>query len=250
MKMKKSALVFFLATVVLVICSAKGKSDPVLKEEPAAAQSAEAEISYAFGVVLGSDLKQTGLRFDYDALMRGLKASAEGLETDIALQDAITMIQIAYTQAVAQAMAALAEENKERETLFLAENGRKAGIVTTASGLQYEVIAEGTGSKPLQTDRILVNYEGTFLDGTIFDSSYAGGEPLEMTLTNVIPGWAEGLQLMREGGSYRLFIPSALAYGEQGVNNVIPPNAILIFTVELLSIVKQPPPPQNPPPAD
>jgi FKBP-type peptidyl-prolyl cis-trans isomerase FkpA len=235
--MKKITLVFFLAAVVVCVCSARGKSDPAPKEEPksTAPQSAEAEISYAFGVVLGSDLKQTGLRFDYDALMRGLIASAEGMETNIALQDAISKIQIAYTEV----MAAKAEENRQQETRFLEENGQKPGVITTASGLQYEVIKEGTGSRPSSSDRILVNYEGALLDGTVFDSSYANGEPLEMTLTNVIPGWAEGVQLMRVGGSYRLFIPSALAYGEQGAGNFIPPNSLLVFKVELLSIVAE-----------
>ncbi|MDR2110472.1 MAG: FKBP-type peptidyl-prolyl cis-trans isomerase [Spirochaetaceae bacterium] len=235
--LKKTVIAIILATTVLFICGAGGKSEksaaPV-QETPVPAPGADTDISYAFGVVLGSDLKQTGLKFDYDALLQGLKESIEGQNTRFTMEEAIGRIQTAY----AEAMAEKAEENKQREAQFLAENGRKPGIITTSSGLQYEVITEGTGGRPAATDTVSVQYEGSLIDGTVFDSSYANGGPIELPLDGVIPGWTEGILLMREGGSMRLFIPSVLAYGEQGAGNFIPPNSTLIFKVDLISIVK------------
>lgn len=120
---------------------------------------------------------------------------------------------------------------------FLAENAKKAGVKTTASGLQYEVITEGKGARPKATDQVKVHYEGKLVDGTVFDSSVKRGEPVTFPLNQVIPGWTEGVQLMTVGSKYRLVIPAALGYGEQGAGP-IPPNAVLVFEVELLDIVK------------
>jgi FKBP-type peptidyl-prolyl cis-trans isomerase FkpA len=234
---KKTVIAILLATTVLFICGAGGKSDKAaapVQETAVPASGPETDISYAFGVVLGSDLKQTGLKFDYDALLQGVKESIEGKATRFTMEEAIGRIQVAY----AEVMAKRAEENKQQEVRFLEENGRKPGIVTTASGLQYEVITEGSGGRPAATDTVSVQYEGTLLDGTVFDSSYINGGPVELPLDGVIPGWTEGVLLMREGGAMRLFIPSALAYGEQGAGNFIPPNSTLIFKVELISIIK------------
>jgi FKBP-type peptidyl-prolyl cis-trans isomerase len=128
--------------------------------------------------------------------------------------------------------------NKQAENDFLAENSKKPGINVTGSGLQYEVIREGNGPKPAATDTVRVHYEGTLTDGTVFDSSYSRGEPIEFPLDGVIPGWTEGLQLMGEGAKYRLVIPSDLGYGPQGAGGQIPPYATLIFEVELLNIVQ------------
>jgi FKBP-type peptidyl-prolyl cis-trans isomerase FkpA len=194
----------------------------------------EAETSYAFGVALGSDFKQAGLSFDYQALAQGLRDSMEGGETRISLEDAIPLIQTALREG----MARLAEENRQRSEEFLRENARKPGVLTTASGLQYEIISEGTGPKPQPTDTVSVHYEGALLNGDVIDSSYERNEPAELALDEVIPGWTEGIQLMNVGGSYRFFIPSGLAYGEQGYGNIIPSNSTLIFTVELLEIVE------------
>jgi FKBP-type peptidyl-prolyl cis-trans isomerase len=131
-----------------------------------------------------------------------------------------------------------AEANLAEGEAFLLENGGKGSVVTTASGLQYEVITEGIGGiKPGPGDMVRVHYEGTFLDGTVFDSSYERGTPTEFYLNGVIKGWTEGLQLMSEGSEYRFFIPADLAYGEAG-NQGIPPNSTLIFRVELLSILR------------
>ncbi len=135
------------------------------------------------------------------------------------------------------AQAATAEENKNTGISFLAENGKKANIVTTASGLQYEVLTKGTGTKnPAASDTVTVHYAGTTLDGKEFDSSYKRGEPTSFPLNRVIPGWTEGVQLMTEGAKYRFYIPSDLAYGTRGAGRDIQPNATLIFDVELLKI--------------
>lgn len=135
------------------------------------------------------------------------------------------------------ANAATAEENKTAGATFLAENGKKEGIVTTASGLQYEVLTKGTGAKnPSATDTVEVNYEGKLLDGKIFDSSYQRGESISFPLNRVIAGWTEGVQLMTEGAKYRFYIPSELAYGTHGAGRDIGANATLIFDVELIKI--------------
>jgi FKBP-type peptidyl-prolyl cis-trans isomerase FkpA len=126
------------------------------------------------------------------------------------------------------------EENKAAGIAFLAENAKKPGIVTTASGLQYQVITEGTGASPGPTDNVTVHYQGTTIAGKEFDSSYKRGAPATFPLNRVIPGWTEGLQLMKEGGKSRLFIPSNLAYGERGAGRDIGPNSALIFEVELI----------------
>jgi FKBP-type peptidyl-prolyl cis-trans isomerase FkpA len=231
-----------MATVVLFACNAGGKSDKKAAETSSEGadsgavqrEAADPDTSYAFGMVLGRDLRQTGLTFDYDELLKGFKDAVEG-EPRFAVDEAISRIQLAYTEA----MERQAELNKQKEAEFLAENGSKQGIATTASGLQYEVIAQGAGPRPGETDTVEVNYEGTFLDGTVFDSSYERGESTQFPLNRVIPGWSEGIQLMSIGSTYRLFIPAELAYGEQGAGNgAIPPNSTLIFKVELLSILE------------
>lgn len=128
------------------------------------------------------------------------------------------------------------EENKAAGAAFLAENGKKAGVVTTASGLQYQVITEGAGTSPGATDKVTVHYQGTTIDGKEFDSSYKRGAPITFPLNGVIAGWTEGLQLMKQGGKSRLFIPSSLAYGERGAGRDIGPNSTLIFDVELIKV--------------
>jgi FKBP-type peptidyl-prolyl cis-trans isomerase len=200
-----------------------------------AAQTAEQlDISYAFGMVIGSDLKQTGLTFDYNAFSRGLRDSMNG-ETRFSMEEAIRIMQTSYMAAMAEK----AEVNRQAEIVFLEENGKKEGVTVTESGLQYEVISEGGGQRPRQDDTVRVHYEGSLIDGTVFDSSYSRGEPEEFPLDQVIPGWSEGLQLMTVGATYRFYITSALAYGEGGAGDVIPPYATLIFEVELLAILER-----------
>jgi FKBP-type peptidyl-prolyl cis-trans isomerase len=134
------------------------------------------------------------------------------------------------------AFAALADENGKKGEAYLAENGAKKGVKTTASGLQYEVLTAGKGKSPKASDTVKVHYRGQLIDGTEFDSSYARNEPVSFPLDGVIPGWTEGLQLMKEGGKGRLVIPSDLAYGPGGMGNAIGPNETLVFEVELLEV--------------
>jgi FKBP-type peptidyl-prolyl cis-trans isomerase len=215
--------------VLLLVFTLKG----VFAEETAGGTaSGDLDISYAFGMVIGSDLKQTGLQFNYDAFDRGLRDAIEEGQTRFSMDEAILMMQTAY----AEAQAKQAEINRQKEQVFLQENSQKPGIIVTESGLQYEVIHEGAGKKPLGDDTVRVHYEGAFIDGTVFDSSYARGEPEEFPLNQVIPGWSEGLRLMSAGAAYRLYIASSLAYGAEGMG-AIPPYATLVFDVEFLAIV-------------
>jgi FKBP-type peptidyl-prolyl cis-trans isomerase len=148
----------------------------------------------------------------------------------------VTVLLIGFTM-FSMANATTPAENKAAGAAFLAENAKKPNIVTTASGLQYEVLTPGTGNaSPSSTDNVTVHYKGTTLDGKEFDSSYSRGEPATFPLNRVIAGWTEGVQLMKEGAKYRFYIPSALAYGEQGAGRSIGPNAALIFDVELIKI--------------
>jgi len=148
----------------------------------------------------------------------------------------VTILLIGFTM-FSMANATTPAENKAAGIAFLAENAKKPNIVTTASGLQYEVLTPGTGTaSPSATDNVTVHYKGTTIEGEEFDSSYSRGEPATFPLNRVIAGWTEGVQLMKEGAKYRFFIPSELAYGEQGAGRAIGPNAALIFDVELIKI--------------
>src|SRR5581483_2855080 len=141
-------------------------------------------------------------------------------------------------QAKMEERKALADKNQQASDQFLADNAKKPGVKTTASGLEYEVLTEGKGPHPTKDDKVTVNYKGTLIDGTVFDSSYDRGQPATFPLANVIPGWTEGLQLMTPGSKYKLYIPSNLGYGERGAGLKIGPNETLIFEVELMKVEK------------
>lgn len=227
--MKHSIAAALLALALGSLLYAEGKKDEATEA------TLDGDTSYAFGMVIGSDLQQTGLIFNYNAFTQGLREVLEKKHTKITMDEAMLQVQKTFLAV----MAKQAEENRAKEQQFLEENGKKPGVITTDSGLQYEVLTEGTGEKPTTNDMVRVNYEGTLIDGTVFDSTYTQGEPAEFPLYGVIPGWTEGLQLMSEGSSYRFYIPSKLAYGEKGAGgSVIPPYSALIFKVELLSIIK------------
>ena len=228
--MKRFIAVLFCVLGFLVPVFGEGIADDVVRV------SELADTSYAMGMVIGSDLKQTGMRISYGAFVRGLKDALEDRETGISMDEAILRIQVAYNAAMLERM----EENKEKERIFLEENGRREGVYTTASGLQYEIISPSEGPRPGPTALVRVNYEGSLLDGTVFDSSYDVGEPAEFYLDRVIPGWSEGLQLMTVGSAYRIYVPSELAYGEQGAGTAIPPSSLIIFDVELMEILDPP----------
>jgi FKBP-type peptidyl-prolyl cis-trans isomerase len=191
-------------------------------------------VSYAFGMVVGEDLRSTGFdEIDYFAFAEGLRAAMEEREPKIDQDEAIEIVQNAFESIMNRRSA----EAQAGEALFLTENASRAGIKVTESGLQYEVIEEGSGPKPESGDTVLVHYEGALINGTIFDSSYQQPNPEQIPLDMVIPGWSEGIQLMNVGSKFRLFIPSNLAYGEYGAGSVIPPYSTLIFTIDLLDIM-------------
>lgn len=204
------------------------------KKAEATTENQGSEASYAFGLALGSSLKETGVAVDFDRLYKGIRDMVEGNDLEISIEEAGIQIQ----QAITLAYSKISELNQQREADFLNENSKKNGIISTASGLQYEVLKEGTGANPKATDTVKVHYVGTLPDGTKFDSSIDRGEPAEFPLNGVIIGWAEGIQLMKIGGKNRFYIPSNLAYGENGAGGVIEPFSTLIFEVELLDIVQ------------
>jgi FKBP-type peptidyl-prolyl cis-trans isomerase len=195
----------------------------------------KARTSYAFGMMVGNDLKQTGLEMDYTAFMEGLRSAMEQRQTVMDRDEALEIVQNAFESAVRKQSAEL----QAKEDAFLAENASQPGINITDSGLQYEVVSEGNGPKPTVNNIVRVHYEGALTNGTVFDSSYERDEPEEIPLNMVIPGWAEGIMLMNVGSKYRIFIPSSMAYGERGAGQIIPPYSTLIFTVELLDIIPE-----------
>jgi FKBP-type peptidyl-prolyl cis-trans isomerase len=195
----------------------------------------KARTSYAFGMTVGSDLQETGLEIDYTAFTEGLRAAMEQKQTIMDRDEALEIVQDAFESAMGRQAAVL----REKEGAFLAQNASQPGIKTTDSGLQYLVIKEGNGPKPESTDTVRVHYQGSLIDGVVFDSSQDRGEPEEIPLNMVIPGWSEGIMLMSVGSKYQLFIPSNMAYGERGAGQIIPPYSTLIFTIELLDIVAE-----------
>ena len=192
----------------------------------------ESRLSYSLGMMIGERVLPQYGELDYDLVMQGMKDQNSGAETALSMEEAQMALQ-AQQQEVAAAAAAEAEAKGKG---FLAENKAKEGVKVTDSGLQYEVITEGTGPKPTADDTVSVHYVGTLMDGTEFDSSIARGEPASFPLKGVIPGWTEGLQLMNVGSKYRFVIPSNLAYGERGAGQAIGPGETLVFEVELLEI--------------
>ena len=195
----------------------------------------KARMSYAFGMVIGYDLQAAagGMDFDYTAFSQGMKAVFEDSETWLTEMEAIEMVETALQNV----MDKRTEESRIAEELFLEENRERPGIQTTISGLQYEVLSEGEGEKPGPDSVVRVQYEGRLADGRLFDTSYNEDEGALIPLDRVISGWTEGITLMNVGSTYRLYIPSYLAYGKTGFYDVIPPFSTLIFTVELLEII-------------
>ena len=191
------------------------------------------KISYALGLSMGQNLMGSGVTsLDYADLAAGIKDVLEKNQPQISYQEAQQVLGQFFQELEAK-IAGAAKADGEK---FLAENAKREGVQVTASGLQYEVLEATIGQKPKATDTVKVHYEGTLIDGTVFDSSYERGEPIEFPLNGVIKGWTEGLQLMPVGAKYKLYIPYELGYGERGAGQNIPPFATLIFTVELLEI--------------
>ena len=226
----------------------------VSAEKKAELKTQKERVSYLLGADMGRkmkvELERQSVEVDPEVLARGIKdafAGGELLMTDAELQELRVSIQSEMAQRNAERAKALAEKNRKDGEAFLAENRKKEGVKVTASGLQYKVITEGTGRSPGSADKVTVNYRGTLIDGTEFDSSYKRGEPASFALNQVIQGWTEGIQLMKVGGKSMLFIPSELAYAGRGTpGGPIGPNAVLVFEVELLSIGEKAPPAVQP----
>jgi peptidyl-prolyl cis-trans isomerase len=198
------------------------------------------KLSYALGIGIGSQLAGMGAKeLNIDDFAQAIKDVISGSQLKVDNVEAQTLVQNFFQEQEAKQQAAAAEAGKAVKAegeAFLAENGKKEGIVTLPSGLQYQVLKEGDGKKPSATDQVVCHYEGTLIDGTVFDSSYQRNQPATFGLNQVIPGWTEGVQLMQEGAKYRFFIPYKLAYGERGAGAQIPPFATLVFDVELIEV--------------
>ncbi len=207
--------------------------------EDEALETPEDRLSYTIGMDIGGSLAEQDMDLDLDLLIEALRASYNGEETRLTEEEALAERE-AFMQRRQQQMESQREEdataNREAGEAFLAENAERDDVKVTDSGLQYRVIEEGDGDSPAAEDQVTVHYKGTLIDGTQFDSSYDRGEPATFALNQVIPGWTEGLQLMSEGGKYEFFIPSELAYGDQGRPGPIGPNSTLIFEVELIEV--------------
>lgn len=197
------------------------------------------KVSYCIGLSMGSSWKKQALDVNPDMVAKGLKegmGDAKPALTEDEVRQTLMEFQKEMMGKQQEKAKVLGEKNKKDGEAFLAENKKKDGVKVTASGLQYIVEKEGSGVKPSATNTVVANYRGTLLDGTEFDSSYKRGEPAEFPVDGLIKGWTEALQLMSAGSKYKLFIPSELAYGEQGAGDKIGPNATLIFELELISI--------------
>ena len=198
------------------------------------------KLSYALGIGIGSQLAGMGAKeLNIDDFAQAIKDVISGSELKVDNAEAQTLVQNFFQEQEAKQQAAAAEAGKAAKAageVFLAENGKKDGVVTLPSGLQYQVLKEGDGKKPSATDQVVCHYEGTLIDGTVFDSSYQRNQPATFGLNQVIAGWTEGVQLMQEGAKYRFFIPYDLAYGERGAGAQIPPFAALVFDVELIEV--------------
>ena len=191
------------------------------------------KISYAIGLSMGQNLMGSGVTsLEYADLAAGIKDVLEKNQPQISYQEAQQVLGKFFSELEDK----IAGEAKSAGEAFLAENAKREGVKVTESGLQYEVLEATIGQKPKATDKVRVHYEGTLIDGTVFDSSYKRGESITFGLNQVIKGWTEGLQLMSIGSKYKLYLPYQLAYGERGAGANIPPYAALIFTVELLGI--------------
>ena len=204
-------------------------------------KSQKDKVSYSIGLDIGKNFKNQGIEVDTQLLARGMKDALAGgktLLTEEEVRQVMTQFQGEMRAAHAKRQQAVGDKNAKDGAAFLEQNKTKEGVKTTASGLQYKVVKEGTGATPTPEDTVTAHYRGTLLDGSEFDSSYKRGEPANFPVSGVIPGWTEVLQLMKVGGKVIAWIPGNLAYGDRGAGNSIGPNATLTFEIELIDIKK------------
>ena len=220
-------LTFIFAAFTLVLPLFGQEKSPPLKDQ-------KDKFSYSIGVNIGSNLSKQNIPVNPDAITAGIKDAIAGKPQ--LTPDQIKEVMATFEKDMEQKQKAAGEKNASEGTKFLEENKKKDGVKTTASGLQYKALKQGTGAQPKESDTVTVNYRGTLINGTEFDSSYKRGQPATFPLSGVIKGWTEGLQLMKVGSKYQLFVPPTLGYGDRAVGPDISPNSTLIFEVELLDI--------------
>ncbi len=192
------------------------------------------KISYALGLSIGNNFLSSGIKkVDFDAFLKGMKDVINESALEMSYDEAKEIMNDFFSKLQEDRL----EMNIKAGEEFLAINGKRPGVVTLPSGLQYEILKEGNGAKPKATDQVKCHYHGTLIDGTVFDSSVERGQPATLGVNQVIPGWVEALQLMPVGSKWKLFIPSNLAYGPAGAGQTIEPNSTLVFEVEILDIV-------------
>ena len=195
------------------------------------------KINYIFGIQVGQNMMQEGVELDIEAFKAGVADMMAGQQPQLDQATAEQVVQ-AYQAQKAQELAKVMNEKQAQAKAFMEENAKKDDVVTTDSGLQYEVLKEGDGATPTENDKVIANYKGTLIDGTVFDSSYDRGEPATFPVNGVIQGWQEALKMMKEGSKWRIVVPANLAYGPRGAGNLIGPNETLIFEIELIAITK------------
>ncbi|MEK6539816.1 MAG: FKBP-type peptidyl-prolyl cis-trans isomerase [Deltaproteobacteria bacterium] len=227
-----------LLTAILSIMLIAGYADA---GDKTALKNEKDKVSYSIGTQIGNNFKNQSMDVDVDLLAKGIKDALSGgklLMTEKEIKETITALQKDMMAKQAERMKVAAEKNRKEGEAFLSDNKKKEGVKTTPSGLQYKVIKDGNGPTPKMADTVAVNYRGTLINGTEFDSSYKREEPATFPVNSVIPGWTEAMQMMKVGSKWHLFVPANLAYGEQGAGPQIGPNSTLIFEVELTAINK------------
>jgi FKBP-type peptidyl-prolyl cis-trans isomerase FklB len=224
---------------LVLACAILFFSGSICAAEDAALKTQKDKVSYIIGTIVAKDMKSQGIDLNADLFIKGFRDVLSGAKPAISDKDAQETMKVFKDEMTAKIQAEkkkVAEENGKQEEAFLSQNKKKEGVQTLESGLQYKVMKEGSGNKPTLYDRVTVNYRGTLINGTEFDSSYKRNQPATFAVNGVISGWAQALPLMKTGSKWQIFVPSKLAYGEAGAGGVIPPNAMLIFEVELLSV--------------
>lgn len=222
MKIFKSAFVLILSFTFLNVYAAKVETDLE-------------KISYTLGVVFGENVNRQGMELDTPAFLQAIEDVLSSSELKISKDDMQVIMQ-EFQKSEQDRQNSQAGNNKTNGEKYLVDNKTKEGVTETASGLQYKVITAGTGKKPSSSNKVLVHYRGTLIDGTEFDSSYARGEPVELGVSQVIKGWQETLPLMAVGSKWQIVVPSELGYGARGAGGAIGPNATLLFDIELIEI--------------
>lgn len=235
--MRLTGVRLLMLSCLLLLATSPLRADDL---EPTPATQKEKE-SYSIGYQVGMSMKSDGVEADFEKLVQGLRDAIEGKDPRLSeeeMRKLIVDLKKRAREIQLRKFQELVVKNAEESEKFLEDNGKKDGVKTTESGLQYMVLREGDGVAPRAEDFVTVNYRGMFIDGREFDSSYARGEPMTIQADGVIKGWTEALKMMKVGSKWRIFVPPHLAYGRGGLGERIPPNKVLVFEIELLSIEK------------